>query len=204
MGTFYIENPEIAYVHIPRTGMAMKKIISDWLKTYFHVIDNEDWQIDHPHIGTVKTHYPTAFTFSVVRNPWARVFSLYKKIKTEGYWLDWNNLRRIDLKPVNDWILDYVNPDVPFDFPRWFTRFTNQVDFIQSQGSTIDFICKAECLEKDFTYIKEYLKCYKPLPDISNYDNYEYKKYLNQKSINAITKMYEKDVDYFKYKSFLS
>lgn len=200
MGTFYIEYPELAYVHVPRTGMAMKKIIAEWLKPNFSVTDNENWQIDHPHIYTVKSYYPSALTFSVVRNPWQRVFSLYKKIRTEGYWLDWNNVSLLDLKPINEWVLEYCDPDIVFEFPRWFTRFTNQLDFIDIEGICVDIICKAENLDRDFLSVKQYLGCNTPLPDISNYDHWEYKKHLNQKSLKAISKIYERDIDYFQYK----
>ena len=72
MGTFYISRPELAYVHVPRTGMAMKKVISDWLKPNFPINDTDAWMIDHPHLGIVKEYYPYAKTMSVVRNPWQR------------------------------------------------------------------------------------------------------------------------------------
>ena len=199
MGTFYINRPSLAYVHVPRTGMAMKKIISDWLKPNFEVSDADPWMIDHPHLGMVKEHYPYAKTMSVVRNPWQRVYSLYRKVSTEGYWLDWNNQTLLDLKPINEWIADYCNPEIEFNFPRWFTRFTNQIDFIRVNDEHVDFVCKAENLEQDFKKIKEYLKCDIPLPDISEYDHWEFKKYFNDQSIKLIAKLHERDIDAFKY-----
>jgi hypothetical protein len=199
MGTFYINCPSLAYVHVPRTGMAMKKIISDWLKINFNVNDTDPWMIDHPHLGMVKEHYPYAKTMSVVRNPWQRVYSLYRKVSTEGYWLDWNDQTLLDLKPINEWIADYCNPEIEFNFPRWFTRFTNQIDFIRVNDEHVDFVCKAENLEQDFKKIKEYLKCDIPLPDISEYDHWEFKKYFNDQSIKLIAKLHERDIDAFKY-----
>jgi hypothetical protein len=136
---------------------------------------------------------------SVVRNPWQRVYSLYRKVSTEGYWLDWNGKTLLDLKPINEWVADYCNPDVPFEFPRWFTRFTNQVDFLNYNIYWVDFICKAENLEEDFTPIKEYLECDTELPDLSGYDHWEFKKYFSDQSIKLIAKMHERDIDYFKY-----
>jgi hypothetical protein len=159
MGTFYIQHPKLAYVHVPRTGMAMKKIIKEWLKRNFNVNDTDSWMIDHPHLGIVKDHYPDAKTMSVVRNPWQRVYSLYRKVSTEGYWLDWNNQTLLDLKPINEWIEDYCNPEVEFNFPRWFTRFTNQIDFVHVNDEWVDYICRAESLEQDFKQVKEYLNC---------------------------------------------
>lgn len=199
MGTFYIRRPELAYVHIPRTGMAMKKIISDWIKPNFDAIDTEPWMIDHPHLGMVKDHYPNVKTMSVVRNPWQRIYSLYRKISTEGYWLDWNDQTLLDLKPINQWVEDYCNPEIEFNFPRWFTRFTNQIDFIHVNDEWVDYVCRAESLEHDFSQIQDYLNCDISLPCISGYDHWEFKKYLNDGSIQLIKKVHERDVDFFKY-----
>jgi Sulfotransferase family len=199
MGTFYIPSPELAYVHVPRTGMAMKKIIADWLKPNFKVIDEDAWMIDHPHLGMVKDHYPYAKTMSVVRNPWQRIYSLYRKVSTEGYWLDWNGQTLLDLKPINEWVADYCNPEIEFNFPRWFTRFTNQLDFIHVNDEKVDFVCRAENLEQDFKKIKEYLNCDIPLPNLSGYDHNEYKLYFNTASIESIRKLHRRDIDYFNY-----
>lgn len=199
MGTFYIDNPELAYVHVPRTGMSMKKIISKWLKPKFNLVDTDPWMIDHPHIETVKQFYPTAKTLTVIRNPWQRVFSLYRKIKTEGYWLDWNEQTVLDVKPINEWVSDYCNPDIRFDFPRWFTRFTNQIDFIHVKNLKVDFICKAETLDKDFIVIQDHLNDHSSLPDISGYDHWEFKEYFNASSIKLISKLHERDIEFFKY-----
>lgn len=199
MGTFYIQQPELSYVHVPRTGMAMKKIIAEYLKVNCIVNDRDAWMIDHPNLQMVREHIPTGKTMSVVRNPWQRVFSLYRKVSTEGYWLDWNGKTLLDLKPMNEWIEDYCNPDIPFEFPRWFTRFTNQIDFLNYNENWVDFICKAETLETDFKIVQDYLKLSAPLPDITGYDHYEFKDYFSDRSIKLIAKVFERDIDYFKY-----
>ena len=199
MGTFYIDKPELAYVHVPRTGMAMKKVIADWLHPNFNVLSHVDWMVDHPHLGTVREHYPNAKTISVVRNPWQRVFSLYRKVRDEGYWLDWNGKTVLELKPINEWVADYCNPDIPFEFPRWFNRFTNQVDFINVNNEWVDYICKAETLEEDLKPVQEYLGCELALPDISGYDHWEFKEHFNSASIAAIKKVHARDVDLFNY-----
>ena len=197
MGTFYIEKPELAYVHIPRSGMAMKKVISDWLKPNFNVTDGVPWMIDHPNLKMVHEHYPGAKTLTVARNPWQRLWSFYRKIRDEGYWLDWNGQHLMNLKPFNEWIEDYANPEVRFDFPRWFDRFTCQVDFINYDNKWVDFILTAETLEQDFEPVRKYLECNLPLPDITGYDHYEYRDHFNKKSRLLIEKMFERDLEFF-------
>jgi hypothetical protein len=199
MGTFYIPRPELSYVHVPRTGMAMKKIIAEWLKPNFKVDDKTAWMIDHPSLEMVREHIPTGKTLSVVRNPWQRVYSFYRKISTEGYWLDWNGMTLPELKPINEWVLDYCDPEIPFEFPRWFNKTTNQIEFLNYNGNWVDFIIKAEELETEFKPVQEYLECTVPLPDLSGYDHWEFKQYFNDASIKAIKKVHERDVDFFKY-----
>lgn len=199
MGTFYISSPELSYVHVPRTGMAMKKIIRDWLKPNFDLNDQDSWMIDHPNLQMVRERIPTGRTLTVVRNPWQRIFSFYRKISDEGYWLDWNNQTLLDLKSINEWVKDYCNPDVEFTFPRWFNRFTNQVDFINYDGHWVDYILKAETLADDFKPIQDYLGCDKPLPDISGYDHYEFLHHFNSESIQLLAKVFERDIDLFEY-----
>lgn len=199
MGTFYIEQPELSYIHVPRTGMAMKKIIASWLKTNFTVNDSESWMIDHPNLKMVREHIPSGKTMSVVRNPWQRVYSLYRKVSTEGYWLDWNNQTIINLKPINEWVADYCNPEIPFVFPRWFNKATNQIDFLNYEGHWVDFICRAEQLEQDFKQVQDYLECNSTLPNISSYDHWEFKNYFNEASIKSIARVHERDIEYFKY-----
>lgn len=200
MGTLYIKEPnELSYVHIPRTGMAMKKIIKEWLRPNFKVTEHVDWMINHPSLEMVRQYIPTGKTFTVVRNPWQRVYSFYRKIADEGYWLDWNGQQLMDLKPINEWVEDYANPEITFNFPRWFTRFTNQVDFINYDGNWVDFIIKAENIETDFKVVQDYLGNHTPLPNLSGYDHYEFKKYFNDNSIKLLGKVYERDLDTFNY-----
>ena len=201
MGTFHIKEPiELSYIHCPRTGMAMKQIIKEWIiPQYQSFNDKDDWMLNHPSLEMVRKRIPTGKTFTVVRNPWQRVFSLYKKVSLEGYWLDWNGQTLLDLKPINEWVDDYCNPEVPFNFPRWFTRFTNMIDFINHDNEWVDFIIKAETIETDFKIVQDYLGNNNTLPTLKKYDHSEYKDYLNDRSIKLISNIYQRDLDFFKY-----
>lgn len=199
MGTFYVSTPKLSYVHIPRTGMGMKKIIAEWLKPNFKVTDNIPWMIDHPNLAMVRDHLPNGPTITVVRNPWARVWSFYRKISSEGYWLDWNNKTLMDLKPFDKWIEDYANPEIEFQFPRWFNRFTTMSEFIHNDNERVDFVLKNEFLARDFEPVQEYLGCDIPLPDLTEYDHDEHWKYFSDNSKKIIAKMFERDLDEFGY-----
>jgi hypothetical protein len=201
MGTWHIKQPiELSYIHCPRTGLGMKAITREWLHPQFTVEENTEWMIDHPSLKMVRERIPNGKTMTVVRNPWKRVWSLYNKISSEGYWLDWNNQSVMDIKPFNEWLIDYANPEVVFEWPRWFTRFTNMVEFINYEDRWVDFILLAETLEKDFKQVQDYLNCYTPLPELSMYkETNDYKRDYTSAGIEAVYTVYKQDIDKFNY-----
>lgn len=206
MGSFYISgNCEISYVHIPRTGLGMKKIIADYIKPSFTNFTEEEWMLNHPSLKMVKDKIPSGKTFSVIRNPWMRVWSLYRKIQTEGYWLDWNGLEKEVLKPFNEWLEDYCDPKYDFEFPRWFSRWTQMSEFVEYKDLngklyTVDFLLKSESLEQDFEQVRDYLQLTTPLPDISMHkETKEYRQYYTDKGAECVYKIYARDIIKYGY-----
>jgi hypothetical protein len=204
MGTYHITGEkELTYIHIPRTGMGIKRITSHWFQPNFNTYYTEDWMLNHPSLRMVREKIPTGKTFSVIRNPWMRLWKFYRKIAREGYWLDWNN--STDLKPFNEWLVDYANPTWDFTFPRWFDRWTQMYEFIEYRDLngkfyTVDFLLRAESLEQDFVEIQDYLGCHVPLPDLSMHiENTDYRQYYNDKGIEAVYKVHERDIIKYNY-----
>lgn len=206
MGTFYINEPaELSYIHVPRTGLAVKKIISDWFRPNFNTFKMDPWMINHPNLQMVKERIPTGKTFALVRNPWMRVWSLYRKIEAEGYWLDWNRMKPTALKPFNQWLEDYADPAWEFHFPRWFDRWTQMSEFVEyrdldGQLYTVDYLLRAETLEKDFEQIRDYLKCNILLPDLSMHEeNKDYRQFYTDKGAECVYKVYGRDIVKYNY-----
>ena len=206
MGTYHIPSEhELSYIHVPRTGLGIKKITKEWFKPNFETYYIDPWMINHPSLKMVRDHIPTGKTFSVIRNPWMRVWSLYRKILKEGYWLDWNGVQRGDLKPFNAWVEDYADPAWDFQFPRWFDRWTQMSEFVEYRDLdgnlyTVDFLLRAESLEKDFEQIQDYLKFYKPLPDISMHqETKDYRQHYTEKGAECVYKIYARDIIKYNY-----
>lgn len=206
MGTFHIRGEqELSYIHIPRTGLGIKKIVTDWIEPNFNGYYTKDWMINHPNLRMVKEHIPGGKTFSVIRNPWMRVWSFYRKITREGYWLDWNGIQQTNIKPFNEWLEDYADPNWNFHFPRWFDRWTQMSEFVEYRDLngklyTVDFLLRAESLEKDFVQIMDYMKCFKPLPDLSMHkETDEYRKYYTDKGAECVYKVYARDIIKYNY-----
>jgi hypothetical protein len=206
MGSFHIpQEPELSYIHVPRTGLGMKKIIQEWFKPNFKTFYINSWMINHPSLRMVREHIPTGKTFSVIRNPWMRVWSLYRKIAKEGYWLDWNGVAGNKLKPFNEWLEDYADPAWNFHFPRWFDRWTQMSEFVEyrdldGKSYTVDFLLRAETLEKDFKEVRDYLNCYVPLPDISMHqETIDYRQHYTDKGAECVYKVYGRDIVKYNY-----
>lgn len=206
MGTYHIPGErELSYIHVPRTGLAIKKITKEWFRPNFKSFYVDDWMINHPNLRMVREKIPTGKTFSVIRNPWMRVWSFYRKISKEGYWLDWNGVAGSKLKPFNEWVADYADPAWDFRFPRWFDRWTQMSEFVEYRDlngklHTVDFLLRAETLEEDFEQIRDYLNCYIPLPDISMHqETTDYRQYYTDKGAECVYKIYGRDIEKYKY-----
>lgn len=206
MGTYHIPGEhELSYIHVPRTGLGIKKITKEWFKPNFKTYYVDPWMINHPSLRMVREKIPTGKTFSVIRNPWMRVWSLYRKILREGYWLDWNGVANNELKPFNEWLEDYADPTWNFQFPRWFDRWTQMSEFVEYRDLdgklyTVDFLLRAETLEQDFEQVRDYLNCYIPLPDTSMHqETTDYRQHYTDKGAECVYKVYARDIVKYNY-----
>lgn len=206
MGSFHIPtSPELSYIHIPRTGLGIKTLIDSWIIPNCPSFYVDNWMINHPNLRMLREQIPTGKTFSVIRNPWMRVWSFYRKIFYENYWQDWNGFKSSNLKPFNEWLQDYSDPAYDFDFPRWFTRWTQMQDFVEYKDLngnlyTIDFLLRAESLEIDIEHIKDYLKIPGKLPDISKYkENKNYRYHFTEVGAECVYKVHERDIIKYGY-----
>lgn len=154
--------------------------------------------------------YPDYFYFSFVRNPWARLYSLYKSTLTYA--------RR-------NWIYENRTPRIFIDYPRMFhygmdfgqfvdsicqipdsdsdMHFRSQYTFLFSPrvGMTVDFLGRVENFGEDIDHVQRLLK----IPP-------EKLKHLNKSSsrsefidaytprlIRKVGERYEKDIRLFRY-----
>lgn len=207
MGSFHIPGEqELSYIHVPRTGLAVKKVITEWFRPNFDSFYIDPWMTNHPNLRMLRGHIPAGKTFALVRNPWMRVYSLYRKIAREGYWLDWNMMKPSELKPFNEWLEDYSDPAWEFKWPRWFDRWTLMSEFIEYKDLdgnyfTVDFLLRSETFEKDFEQIRDYLNCNIPLPDLSMHkETDDYRNHYTDKGAECVYKVYARDIIKYGYK----
>lgn len=122
------------------------------------------------------------FIFSVVRNPWDRFLSSSKYLK-------------IPLQVLID-EFDKLTEDVnvhEHTLPTHF--FSHHQDF-----NFADYICRFECLQADMNIVCDHLKIPRKLLPVTNTTSHShYSNYYDEQQIAAVSKIYDKDIQYFGY-----
>jgi len=147
------------------------------------------------YINKLGKEYSQYFSFSVVRNPWDRMVSLYFFGKQKNK--SWCK----KFKDFNKWI-QYITQQNA----KW-KRYWNQFDWLKDHNDNIniDFIIRFENIDKDWLKLCKKIKC-KPqqLPHINKTKKRkrkrkDYRFYYNDKSIELIGEKYKKDIEIFDY-----
>ena len=137
------------------------------------------------------------FTFTIVRNPWDRVVSLYyHRLKRQTV--------RQDLS-FREYVLSYKSPrySLKESVHCWPQFYYGAVDFIQDQcGNTIvDFVAKYESRNEDIKYIADKIG-YPGLGSTSvnqSKPTVDYRTFYDEELMNIIKDVYYDDIKMFGY-----
>jgi hypothetical protein len=197
----YVPDKKLAFIHIPKTaGISVRA----WMNTAFQNCQNyETEQTFHDSIHRARKYLDIENYFSVVRNPWARAISFYNYFKNAG---------------PEIWKINNVSAE---NFPS-FEELTmrNNKEWIESSGAVMDFKADTNQVEwidkdcvivkmEDITYdlkkvcklfdINERWVNYLPRLNSTTSENFDYRVYYNERTKNAVAKMFERDIDTFGY-----
>lgn len=215
--SYIIESPTPAiFIHIPKT--AGNSIISSISQNYnCTIIKNDRTQNDNYHstiidankqLGNIDDYYK----FSVVRNPWNRVTSwflfrkviLEKSIKTlrAGQKIKKLIPNLVNLEKeytamntsLENWLALYN--DQPWDF-TWFKISDNQSSWLN--GYSFDSIIKYENLGEELKEIPFLNISSLPKNNRSQNSNIDWKSLYSTKAKDLVYRLYEEDIDKFKY-----
>lgn len=190
-------NKKFVFFHITKTGGSS---ITQYFKNIgiLHKDFNYGVNIHYENIDQeIINNY---FKFAFHRNPWDRMVSTWKFFTTI------NPLRHKILKKYPECINfhDYCAKLVEITniLPhKEAVHFLNQSDINgYSKYLQLDFWGRFSYLQADFLKVCNYLEL-KPriLPHVNSSHHSNYKVYYNQKTKNLVSKLYEKDIDIFKY-----
>lgn len=182
--------PRATFIHIPKTGGT----------SFYHWTEEnlDNFIIKYKHrdlSGLEKIWGDLGYTFTIVRNPFDRMVSLYHYQK--------QYIENVDTS-VNDfraWIsninLNQRNPKRLKQKNVWKSTLKNQVDWIDV--NKINLIIKFENLDKEFKKLQAMFRCYKPLPKKNSSSHKNYKIYYDTKTKNIIKDIFYKDLELLNY-----
>jgi len=194
------EKNKLIYVHISKTaGTSMHRYLKE-----IGDIKHDTSHRTLKKILDLDPKYQNYRKFSIVRNPWDRILSLYtyhKSRKARDFLLHRNNLE------FNNWIKIIYKPEYKHlthhNLNVQLIHLGNQYDWLTDHGNKIcmDFILRFENINKDFDEFTEKFNLPKQkFPHRNQSKHKHYTEIYNNESIDIVSKFCKKDIEYFKYK----
>ena len=136
-----------------------------------------------------------AYKFTLVRNPWDKVVSLYEyrrkkdrtKIATHGI-------------SFSDWVKMTYGEEKNFSYFD-VKSFQPQVDWLKdNEGNvSIDFVGKFESINEDYNHIKRVIGLDAELPYLNASKRVGYQSYYDDETRDIVARWFHEDIDLFSY-----
>lgn len=171
------ESHNFIFIHIPKNaGSSIRKALNKYARPFLY--EHEKAESIKCHIGTKFYDY---FRFAVIRNPWARLASMYNYLLNIGS-------NQVKNKTFKDYLrINCENPDTQYSY------------IFGREGIYVDFLLRFENLQNDFDSLCKTLSMAAELPLI-NYSNINsYEKMYDVQSIEQVQSAYMDDIKNFGY-----
>ena len=183
------------FIHIPKAaGISVNKaLFGNYVGAHRSV---RDYKKIYP-----KATFDSYYKFSIVRNPWDRLYSAYTFLKKGGM-NDYDYkfmLKELDtIVSFEQFVMEWLNDETIYSY----IHFIPQLDFLQDeQGNCpLDFIGRFENLNEDFAEISKSINSKSKLKHLNNTSRkITYKDVYTEEMIIKVSNLYKQDIDFFNY-----
>ncbi|MBT5698833.1 MAG: sulfotransferase family 2 domain-containing protein [Flavobacteriales bacterium] len=188
-------NKKIIFIHMPKTaGISL-------VKSIFGDVTLEGHRSVSFYKQVFGSRYSDFFTFTIVRNPWDRLYSAYKFLEKGGMNIHDKNAFETHLsiyRDFEDFVLNGLNKKITLEI----MHLIPQHEFVCDKNGKIivDHIGRFENLNKSIEKINDILKSDFKLEHHNKTDKKNYKDIYTTKMIEKVHQIYQKDIDIFEYK----
>ena len=193
LNAFY--SKKIIFVHIPKTaGISVAKAI-------FGDVSLEGHRSVMFYKNLFNEDFSEYFTFSVVRNPWDRLYSAFKFLEKGGINIHDRNAYEQYLeeyKDFEDFVTNGLNKKMIYEI----MHFIPQSEFICSKDGKIDvnYIARFENLKDDISKLSEKINNPIELDHHNSNKKVSYKEIYTSDMIKKVEEIYKMDIINFNYK----
>ena len=186
---------KLIFIHIPKTaGISL-------VKAFFGEVTLEGHRSLWFYKQVFKSDFKEYFTFTIVRNPWDRLYSAYKFLEKGGMNIHDKNAFETHLsiyRDFEDFVLNGLNKKITQEI----MHLIPQHEFVCDKNGKIivDHIGRFENLNKSIEKINDILKSDFKLEHHNKTDKKDYKDIYTTKMIEKVHQIYQKDIDIFEYK----
>lgn len=147
------------------------------------------------------------FVFSIVRNPWDRIYSIFSYYTNGGNQRDDLNIVRSIPDSFKGFCRKYLRNNrrlyffgKPILWPQYRFLLVKKYLFFPSwKNSPIDYVGRFEKLEEDFNYIADRIKLPYRLPHVRRNQHDHYAGKYDSETISMVSAIYQKDIEMWGY-----
>lgn len=187
------EEKRCIFVHIPKAaGLSISASLFGGRSTHFSAYEYKLL------FGT--DFFDKSFKFTIVRNPWDRLYSAYEFLKRKGIShrdQNWADRHLKEFYNFNDFVIGWVNKKNIYKY----VHFIPQFEFICDENGRIliDFIGRIETIKHDFASICKRLNIRAFCLHLNKVEKATYKQVYTRKTIDIVAKVYKRDIKLFGY-----
>ena len=203
---------QFIFLHNPRTGgTSLLRVLEKFTSVVLQTGEHETLNDTHEVMLRKSKIWDDYFKFSIVRNPWDRLYSAFKYLQAGGSNFTDTRVGNIFVQPyAGDFNAFVENYDCWYKRPCHFIQYKHgmsphllpQSEFLTLDNSlAVDIVCRFENYEQEVTELLHNLGInIDALPKLNSSDPVEdYRLAFTDKSMAIVSELYADDIELFGY-----